>query len=221
MTVEVVWVTPDAEKHLAYIARVSNPDNQETGDASKLIAYLIKHKHWSPFEMVSVCLEVNTARDIGRQALRHNPRVQEFSQRYQTVDKLDGFVYREFRKQDKKNRQKSIDVPEDDPRHLQWKAQQEKVIRACSEAYEWCIANGGAKEVAHRNTRNFYRVLHRQEKACLGSLVYAHLENIFTIESDGTAVHDVLGVTSNCVGQGRLTRTVGAHDGVGFTRVDL
>lgn len=146
--VEVVWVTPDAEKHLAYIARVSNPDNQETGDASKLIAYLIKHKHWSPFEMVSVCLEVNTARDIGRQALRHNPRVQEFSQRYQTVDKLDGFVYREFRKQDKKNRQKSIDVPEDDPRHLQWKAQQEKVIRACSEAYEWCIANGGAKEVA-------------------------------------------------------------------------
>ena len=148
MTVEVVWVTPDAEKHLAYIARVSNPDNQENGDASKLITYLIKHKHWSPFEMVSVCLEVNTTRDIARQMLRHRSfSFQEFSQRYQTVDKLGDMVYRECRLQDTKNRQNSLPC-EGEWLNNTWKRLQKRVMDDARDFYEFAIQEGVAKEVA-------------------------------------------------------------------------
>jgi len=148
VTVNLIWKTPDAENLLAYIARVSNPDNQDNPNIAGLIGYMWKNGHFSPFEMVSMCIEVDTVRDIGRQILRHKPNPQEFSQRYQSIDKLGSLVYREFRVQDKKNRQKSIEIPKDDPRHETWKHLQEKVIEAVYEAYDWCLAQGGAKEVA-------------------------------------------------------------------------
>lgn len=139
----------DAQELIAFCARVSNPSNQfNTSTADKLIRYLIKHKHWSPLEMVSACLEVNTTRDIARQMLRHRSfSFQEFSQRYAdpTVD-LD-FVVREARLQDQKNRQNSIEV-EDVKLQEEWEYQQLRVIHAAKEAYKWAIDNGIAKEQA-------------------------------------------------------------------------
>ena len=134
---------------IAYCARVSNPSNQmnmETGE--KLIRYLVKHKHWSPLEMASATLEVETTRDIARQFLRHRSfSFQEFSQRYANpVEDLE-FVVRDARLQDKKNRQNSIET--DDYRLQQWwQQEQEKVIRAAKSAYNWAIENGIAKEQA-------------------------------------------------------------------------
>ena len=109
--VELVHVTPKAEELISYMARVSNPSNQSNTQTSpRLIRYLIKHKHWSPFEMVSACIEIETTRDIARQLLRHRSfSFQEFSQRYANpVEELE-FVKREARMQDTKNRQNSID----------------------------------------------------------------------------------------------------------------
>jgi thymidylate synthase (FAD) len=134
---------------IAYCARVSNPSNQmnmETGE--KLIRYLVKHKHWSPLEMASATLEVETTRDIARQFLRHRSfSFQEFSQRYANpVEDLE-FVVRDARLQDQKNRQNSIKT--DDYRLQQWwEQEQEKVIRAAKNAYNWAIENGIAKEQA-------------------------------------------------------------------------
>ena len=138
----------DLLDQIAYCARVSNPSNQ-TSDApsDKLIRYLIKNQHWSPFEMVSVCLEINTTRDIARQILRHRSfSFQEFSQRYADASQL-GFEIRETRKQDTKNRQNSIET--DNPA-LQafWETQQNRVLEAAKGAYEWAIQNGIAKEQA-------------------------------------------------------------------------
>jgi thymidylate synthase (FAD) len=134
---------------IAYCARVSNPSNQNNTDTSeKLVNYLVKNKHWSPFEMADVTMEIETTRDIARQILRHRSfSFQEFSQRYAdpTID-LD-FVYREARLQDTKNRQNSIEV--DDPELLiEWHIQQEAVIITAKKAYEWAIERGIAKEVA-------------------------------------------------------------------------
>ena len=92
MTVKLIWKTPDAENLLAYIARVSNPDNQDNPNIKKLLKYMLDNSHFSPFEMVNMCVEINTTRDIGRQILRHRLSAQEFSQRYQTVDKLGDMV---------------------------------------------------------------------------------------------------------------------------------
>lgn len=134
---------------IAYCARVSNPSNQNNvKTADQLIKYLIKHKHWSPFEMVNACLEINTTRDIARQILRHRSfSFQEFSQRYADPVKSLSFVKREARLQDDKNRQNSIEV---DDKELQetWLNAQEMIIDHVKEAYMWAIENGIAKEVA-------------------------------------------------------------------------
>ena len=139
----------DAQELIAYCARVSNPSNQfNTETADKLIRYLIKNKHWSPLEMVSACLEIETTRDIARQILRHRSfSFQEFSQRYADPTKDLSFVLREARLQDTKNRQNSIAT---DNLALQawWEERQRRVIEECKNAYEWAIANGLAKEQA-------------------------------------------------------------------------
>ena len=134
---------------IAFCARVSNPSNQNNTETSdKLLKYLAKHKHWSPFEMVSACIEINTTRDIARQILRHRSfSFQEFSQRYANpVEELE-FVLREARLQDKKNRQNSIKNTEL-ALDMGWKRKQEEVIKVCKEVYEWAIENDVAKEQA-------------------------------------------------------------------------
>ena len=141
---------PDSMADLvAYCARVSNPSNQDNAQSSeKLLNYLAKHKHWSPFEMVSVCIEIETTRDIARQILRHRSfSFQEFSQRYANpLDELT-FEIREARLQDTKNRQNSI-ATENVELHHAWQDKQQAVIEAATQAYEWAIENGIAKEQA-------------------------------------------------------------------------
>lgn len=134
---------------VAFCARVSNPQNQYNTDTSdKLIGYLCKHKHWSPMETVSACLEIETTRDIARQILRHRSfSFQEFSQRYADPTKELEFVYRDARLQDTKNRQNSIDTDDRELKRL-WQEQQQFIIRAAHSAYDWAIVNGIAKEQA-------------------------------------------------------------------------
>jgi thymidylate synthase (FAD) len=139
-------------EQIAYMARVSNPANQNNDTtAEKLVRYLIKHKHWSPLEMVSVCLEISTTRDIARQILRHRSfSFQEFSQRYAVADL--GWDYKEARMQDFKNRQNSVELnmANDDERRTawMWSALQEKVVHTAMDSYKWAIENGIAKEQA-------------------------------------------------------------------------
>jgi thymidylate synthase (FAD) len=135
---------------IAYCARVSNPSNQMNNEtAEKLIKYLIKHAHWSPLEMVSACLEINTTRDIAHQIVRHRSfAFQEFSQRYADPREFGNqFVIREARLQDTTNRQNSIET-ENVELHHQWLERQQEVIDKAKEAYEWAIENGIAKEQA-------------------------------------------------------------------------
>ena len=134
---------------IAYAARVSNPSNQDNKEtADKLLKYLIKHKHWSPFEMASACLEIETTRDIARQILRHRSfSFQEFSQRYADPTKDLEFVKREARLQDEKNRQNSVEI--DDPKlQAEWDTLQDMLIEDTRQAYQWAIAKGIAKEQA-------------------------------------------------------------------------
>ena len=140
---------------VAFCARVSNPSNQMNSETSeKLVKYLIKHKHWSPLEMVSACLEINTTRDIAHQIVRHRSfAFQEFSQRYADPAEMGNqFVVREARLQDTKNRQNSIELDMDDEYQggLQdrWEQMQERVIEESKMAYKWAIDNGIAKEQA-------------------------------------------------------------------------
>jgi thymidylate synthase (FAD) len=139
----------DAQELIAFCARVSNPANQYNMDtAEKLIRYLVKHKHWSPLEMVSACLEIETTRDIARQILRHRSfSFQEFSQRYADPTKDLDFVVRDARLQDTKNRQNSVTT---DNRELiaEWDRRQQQVIDLVKENYAWAIENGIAKEQA-------------------------------------------------------------------------
>ena len=137
----------NAQELVAYCARVSNPANQTNTETSeKLIRYLIKHQHWSPLEMVSACLEIETTRDIARQILRHRSfSFQEFSQRYAVADL--GFEYKEARLQDTANRQNSIETA-DDRIHKGWARQQQQVIDYAKSAYDWAILQGIAKEQA-------------------------------------------------------------------------
>src|SRR5210317_1188540 len=140
----------DCQELIAFCARVSNPSNQMNKETSdKLIKYLIKHKHWSPLEMVSACLEINTTRDIAHQIVRHRSfSFQEFSQRYADPAEFGNqFIIREARLQDEKNRQNSIET-DDLQLHAQWENQQRDVIDAAKKAYEWAIDNGIAKEQA-------------------------------------------------------------------------
>lgn len=135
---------------VAYCARVSNPSNQANPKTTtKLLGYLIKHKHWSPFEMASACIEIETTRDIARQFLRHRSfSFQEFSQRYADIrDLSDNFVLREARLQDTKNRQNSIES-DDEQLGMIWADKQLAVIEAAKETYKWAIDNGIAKEQA-------------------------------------------------------------------------
>jgi thymidylate synthase (FAD) len=139
----------DAQELIAYCARVSNPNNQlNTETSEKLIRYLIKHQHWSPLEMVSACIEIETTRDIARQILRHRSfSFQEFSQRYADPTKDLDFVLREARLQDTKNRQNSIET-EDHELKEQWNMKQMKIINLVKDTYKWAIDNGIAKEQA-------------------------------------------------------------------------
>ena len=134
------------EQFIAYYARVSNPENQYNNEtADRLIRYLLKHKHFSPFEMVHMTLEIETTRDIGRQILRHRSfSFQEFSQRYA---KSTIFTTREARMQDPKNRQNSLDTASDNLKGV-WEAKQRNVLAEAHEAYEWALNNGIAKEQA-------------------------------------------------------------------------
>lgn len=147
--VSLIWATPDGEELLAHIARVSNPEGQlEAKNSSKLIRYLMEHAHWSPFEMVSVCMEINTTRDIGRQILRHRSfSFQEFSGRYQSYDKLDEAPIRECRMQDTKNRQNSLQTDDYNLRAW-WEKVQTLVQNDAASYYELALAKGIAKEQA-------------------------------------------------------------------------
>jgi thymidylate synthase (FAD) len=146
----------DALDLVAYCARVSNPANQfNTETSEKLIKYLIKHQHWSPLEMVSACIEIETTRDIARQILRHRSfSFQEFSQRYAdpTAELGEAFVIREARFQDTKNRQNSVEFDMNDESQrllaIEWERAQKRVLFAVEKEYKWAIANGIAKEQA-------------------------------------------------------------------------
>ena len=148
---KLVSYSQDGEKSLeeivCYCARVSNPMNQHNTETnSRLLTYLIQHKHWSPFEMVSICLEIETTRDIARQILRHRSfSFQEFSQRY-AVANLE-FQYKPARLQDKKNRQNSIETNDAELEQL-WEDKQSVVSKLIEETYTWAIENGIAKEQA-------------------------------------------------------------------------
>lgn len=139
----------DLQELIAYCARVSNPTNQLNKLTSeKLINYLVKNSHWSPLEMVHVTMEIETTRDIARQILRHRSfSFQEFSQRYADPTNDLGFVLREARLQDEKNRQNSIDT-DDDLLQDKWARHQENIIAVTKDAYVWAIENGIAKEQA-------------------------------------------------------------------------
>ena len=140
----------DIQDLIAFCARVSNPSNQINSETSeRLLNYLAKHKHWSPFEMASATLEIETTRDIARQILRHRSfAFQEFSQRYADPSEFgDQFVIREARLQDTKNRQNSIDS-EDKALTENWEAAQKSVISAAEKAYNWALEKGIAKEQA-------------------------------------------------------------------------
>ena len=153
MSVRLVSPTPGANllDKIAMMARVSNPNNQEnTKTAEKLVRYLIKHKHWSPFEMANVVLEINTTRDIGRQILRHRSfSFQEFSQRYADVGDIGTSTQlKEARMQDKSNRQNSIVLDNDSRLHYLWSQRQQEVLNLANFAYKWALENGIAKEQA-------------------------------------------------------------------------
>lgn len=149
-----VYFAENTTELVAFCARVSNPANQYNKETSeKLIRYLVKHQHWSPLEMVSMCLEINTTRDIARQILRHRSfSFQEFSQRYADPVKELDFVFREARFQDTKNRQNSVglDLSNDEHRQIayQWEIMQKNLIEKVRDMYGWAISKGIAKEQA-------------------------------------------------------------------------
>jgi thymidylate synthase (FAD) len=147
LNVKIQWATPDIDKQIMFMARVSNPANQ-TSDNTRLLYYCMEEGHVSPFDMANVCLEINTTRDIGRQILRHKSfYFQEFSQRYATTDALDPAPYRECRLQDLKNRQNSIEN-KDPLLKAKWEEVQQIVIDISKYAYDWSIKNNIAKEQA-------------------------------------------------------------------------
>ena len=138
-----------AEDFISYTARVSNPSNQmNTETSEKLLKYCIRNKHWSIFEMINVVMQIDTTRDIARQILRHRSfSFQEFSQRYADPTQDLGFVTREARLQDTKNRQNSVEI--DDPKLImEWEARQQYLISIVKEQYQWAIENSIAKEQA-------------------------------------------------------------------------
>lgn len=148
MSVKLIWITPDAEKLLGYIARVSNPQNQDNENVEGLLRYMVKHQHWSPFEMASAVFEIETTRDIARQILRHHSfSFQEFSQRYADVSLLPAAQLRECRLQDTKNRQNSL-TTDDQSKHGLWAQLQAKASGVALAAYQQALEMGVAKEQA-------------------------------------------------------------------------
>jgi len=146
---KLVWATPGGDDLVAYMARASNPANQNnTATAPKLIKHLLDECHWSPLEMVSACVEINTWRDIGRQILRHRSfSFQEFSQRYADVSVLPDLGYRECRTQDTKNRQNSI-ISDDDELNEWFGMVQDELLNDIQNTYKVALSRGVAKEVA-------------------------------------------------------------------------
>lgn len=148
MTVQLMWATPEADKQIAFMARVSNPDNQDNAEFKRLLNYLMKHNHVSPFEMASMCVQIDTTRDISRQILRHRSfSFQEFSGRYEDMTKLGDMVERECRLQDVKNRQSSLECDEYSLK-TDWLHEQQNVYQEAINAYQWALHNGIAKEQA-------------------------------------------------------------------------
>lgn len=147
-SVKLIWATPDADKHIGYCARVSNPGNQDNPNVAGLLKYCAKNAHWSVFEMASVCLEVSTTRDIARQLLRHRSfSFQEFSQRYADATQLGDFAIRECRLQDDKNRQNSLETDDFDLT-VWWAAAQARMIGEAEYLYGEALHRGIAKEQA-------------------------------------------------------------------------
>lgn len=196
---------------VAFCARVSNPDNQNNKETSeKLVKYLMKHKHWSPLEMVSACLEIETTRDIARQILRHRSfSFQEFSQRYADPTKDLDFEVREARLQDPKNRQNSV-VTDDVELQAMWEDKQRSVINASLDAYNWAIDNGIAKEQARAVLPEGNTVSRMYVNGTLRSWVHyielrgangtqqEHIEiahAVAKVISDIFPMHDMLGTT--------------------------
>ncbi len=146
--VKLIHATPKGDELVAYMARVSNPEGQDNPDSARLISYLIRNKHWSPFEMVSACVEINTTRDIARQILRHRSfHFQEFSQRYADASLLGDMVERECRLQDTKNRQNSIECTDEDNKAW-WDNTQYLAWQSAKEDYHSALCRGIAKEQA-------------------------------------------------------------------------
>ena len=150
VTKPLVTGVETADDFVAYAARVSNPSNQANSEtAPRLVRYLRKNKHWSPFEMAHAVMEITTTRDIARQILRHRSfSFQEFSQRYADPTQDLGFVTREARLQDPKNRQNSIEITDDEALKDEWAQRQLAVIDSVERNYSWAVANGIAKEQA-------------------------------------------------------------------------
>lgn len=147
-TAKLIWVTPEADKHIGYVARVSNPNNQDNPDVGGLLRYCAKNAHWSVFEHASACVEVTTTRDIGRQIIRHRSfSFSEFSQRYADVTSLGDFAIRECRLQDTKNRQNSI-ISDDADLNVWWAAAQKRMTDEAQFLYGEALKRGVAKEQA-------------------------------------------------------------------------
>ena len=152
MSVKIQWATPEIDKQIMYMARVSNPTNQNS-ENTRLLHYCMEHGHVSPFEMANVCLEINTTRDIARQILRHRSfSFQEFSQRYADVNLLGEMVERECRMQDTQNRQNSLEIREGhyggQATAAEWSVDQRYLWQLATEQYNRALENGVAKEVA-------------------------------------------------------------------------
>ena len=148
MTVQLMWATQNTDFMVAKMARVSNPDNQDNTEFKRLLNYLMKHNHVSPFEMASMCVQIDTTRDISRQILRHRSfSFQEFSGRYEDMTKLGDMVERECRLQDKNNRQSSLECDDSDLTQ-EWYREQDKLHQHAVMAYQWALSQGIAKEQA-------------------------------------------------------------------------
>jgi thymidylate synthase (FAD) len=147
-TAKLIWATPDADKHIGYCARVSNPGNQDNPNVAGLLSYCARNAHWSVFEMASACIEVSTTRDIARQLLRHRSfSFQEFSQRYADATQLGEFAIRECRMQDNKNRQNSL-ATDDFDLTIWWAAAQARMVGEAEYLYSEALKRGIAKEQA-------------------------------------------------------------------------
>ena len=148
MTVQLMWATPEADKQISFMARVSNPDNQDNEEFKRLLNYLMKHNHVSPFDMASMCVQIDTTRDISRQILRHRSfSFQEFSGRYEDMTKLGDMVERECRLQDTENRQSSLDC-RNPSTNFHFNFAQSEVWDTSKKFYDWALSQGIAKEQA-------------------------------------------------------------------------